>query len=428
MITTPLLKNTEAKQRWSYIAFTVLCVALAMLCWTAIGGTKSFPVSEETRVGTGASSSSTGAAAAAADTGPTGPTGAGPKPVLTMKGIWIEKDPKTKEVKDCEYPSPVNHEMKPVKGYDPETFGGTVDIHAGTWATDGLTVYHGSSKVVEASKPHDDYKGIWMSPDFKCSLGGATSKVHEDASGIATVVEFMLKNDANCKPFLLLGIGAEHNAKILYANGFKQKGLKAAAEPYVTMGRPSKEIQEHLEEFCAKSPYCGWRSPFDQNEVFICNKCMPLCLTSTKRIYQWDGEAESNPMPQNMATQYWFPKTGMIRTLGQYEGEYSKGEGAPIEKAKKAQEKGETLAFYAEAGFRVKEIVGKAAEAIAMTELTCSKGLPAKEVADKEIDGTELDKCGCKKKGGFMAEIPIIEEENEDEEDEEDDKRSSSTK
>lgn len=392
MITTPLLNNTEAKQRWSYIAFTVLCVALAALCWTAIGGTKSFPVSEETQVGVTA-------------------------PVLAKPESWTGAD----------FPSPIDASGNAVGSYDAANFGGAQETLSGVkvWKADGLTVYHGSHMVVDP-KPSVAYQGIWFSPDFQCSLGAATTKVKGSGGGggkggDATVVEFTLKNTDNCKPFLLLGIGAANNAQILFENGFKKPTDQSG---FVTMGRPSEDIKIQLENFCKNEAYCGWRSPWDQNEVFICSRCMADCLTSTKKIYK----VLNKDVPDNMVTDYWFPNQAKFDNLGMYKDDQNKQN---VVKGRAALISGETLAFYASTSYsdKVKEqeapkenvipngggAKGQIAvvkekptsKGVPMDELQCTSLLETSIIEDDVLEPKEISPFGCSSGNQLSFLIPL---------------------
>jgi len=309
MIKTPLLNNAEGKKRWTHITFTLSCMALATLCWIAFAGTKSFPDSEEIEVG------------------------------VTQPGIvgadW-KGDP---------YPLPVDPHGDLIDSYPIVTFGGTIQGGTDeyqTWKTteSGLTVYHGSNMWVEATTKSAKHKGIWFSPDFACALGAGTNTVMTAGGSEATVVEYILKNSDTCKPFLLLGVGAANNAKILQENGFK---VNDKDPPKVTMALGSginNQIAGHLANFCANPDYCGWRSPFDQNEIFICNKCMKPCLIATHEYYKVSYGA----LPKQMEVEYWFPNQKTITHVNDYVG----GDGQKdSKKGQTAVQSGETLAFYA---------------------------------------------------------------------------------
>lgn len=396
MITTPLLKNTEAKQRWSYIAFTVLCVALALLCWAAIGGTKSFPVSEETRVGPGASASASASSSfSSADTAEI------LQPVLKPDKTWV----------GLEYLHvPSNSDVMPQKTYDVQNFGGEIDEIDGraVWTTKagGLTVYHGSNKEVDPTQAHGlkSIKGIWMSPDFLCSLAGAAVK-STNKGGTPTIVEFTLQNGPECLPFLLLGIGAKHNAAILFQNHFRKSG---ETEGYVTMGRPSIEIRVQLENFCNENAeaFCGWRSPFDQNEVFICNRCTKACLKSTGEIHKFD------PTELKAGTVYWFPGKN-LEQLTKYDPD-----GKDLKAGEKAQERGDTLAFWMAAV----PPGGEDSQEIEVEHSSCDS-IAVSSVADDDFDQADEEKSGCKPDGtskGLLKPVSTLEEN--------DPKSSSSTK
>jgi len=103
------------------------------------------------------------------------------------------------------------------------------------------------------------------------------------------------------------------------------------------MGIPSAGIKEQLKNFCKKGAYCGWRSPYDQNEIFICRQCMLDCLTNERTYY------EVAKLPQNMATMYWFPNQKVFDTMGRYD----EGNGENVVAGMKALNDGKTLAFYA---------------------------------------------------------------------------------
>jgi len=237
-----------------------------------------------------------------------------------------------------------------VANYDVNTFGGTIDTVGGyqVWTADGMTVYHGSHEKVDVQvvQPAGKYEGIWFSPDFQCALGAATTKVKgagsadSTAGGSAIVVEYTLTND-DCKPFLLLGVGAENNAKILFENDFFKAGTDEKG--VVSMGLPSARIKDQLKNFCEKEAYCGWRSPYDQNEIFICSNCMLACLTNKNTYYK----VAYDKLPKNMAAMYWFPNQKGFDNMGEYDEGDGKGAALRIMAGRQALKDGKTLAFYA---------------------------------------------------------------------------------
>jgi len=262
-------------------------MALATLCWITFDGTKSLPDLQEIDVG---------------QTQP-GVKGA------TWQGL--------------DYPLPMNAKGKLVSQdmYPLETFGGQIEVLNGykVWKPrdeiNGLTVYHGSNARVDAKISNENYQGIWFSPDFACAMGAGTNTAKDAMSrgGDVVIVEYVLKNSVDCKPFLLLGIGSRNNADILFENGFKT-GAENEVEGFITMGRGSQDISVQLAEFCKNDNYCGWRSPYDQNEIFICSKCMKVCLKSTQTWYKVD----KRDVQPSMEEVYWFPNQQPMNTVGSF--------------------------------------------------------------------------------------------------------------
>jgi len=308
MITTPLLTNAEGKQRWPCVIFGLSCVALATLCWITFVGTKSFPDLQEIAVG----------------------------PATQPGETWEGHN----------YPWPINSKGHPLSKdiYIAEFFGGQIETlnEYKVWKTpdDGMTVYHGSNSHVIAKPQPKDYQGIWFSPDFACAMGAGTNVAKSTKSkkeyGDVTIVEYLLKNSVACKPFLLLGTGAKNNAKILFENDFKAPKEETG---FITMGRGSQDISKQLASFCTNVNYCGWRSPFDQNEVFICNKCMEACLHAKQSYYK----IKHTDLPPYMDEIFWFPNQAPIDTVNDYLVDGVKDH----EAGEAARENGDTLAYYA---------------------------------------------------------------------------------
>jgi len=402
MITTPLLNDAGGNKRLSYITFTLSCVALAMLCWIAFAGTKLFPDSGEFEVGS-------------------------PTQAVMVAADWTGKP----------YPSPTDPHGKVIANYPAATFGG--QIQGGTeeyqtWKTtgSGLTVYHGSNVRFDATRASGNHQGIWFSPDFAAALGAGVNTMRQDGgTGRTVVMEYILKNSKNCKPFLLLGMGAANNAKILHENGFKSSNEEDP--PKVTMALGSginNQIAVHLRKFCETSNYCGWRSPFDQNEVFICNKCMKHCLEATVNIYKiaWGD------LPEQMAVEYWFPNQEVKTTVNNYVG---KDGNEDSNKGKEAVQSGETLAFYAYSYKKTQSSsesqendepnkVPSKPKGPKVDKEKCTKTLPPEIMFDNDqIDGKMVSSSGCSSEskwkliplsvGGLTGNDNIILEDEEEE-------------
>ena len=142
----------------------------------------------------------------------------------------------------------------------------------------GAILYHGSLLFEKSALGTME---LWLSPQSSAALAAAVKKCFPrpaEAHGPCPetchrvqLLEFVVATDALNVVYLPHSALKVQEALNIYTSG-------TAGSPFhrVTMNQPSDGLDTALREFCnvhvdvRASPFFGWRSPFDQDEVMVC--------------------------------------------------------------------------------------------------------------------------------------------------------------